>query len=352
MVRCRPCEGEAAFVGTSPRLAGGYAKSPWEWTYILIESACIWTSVGPIMAGLKRETRGERTYYYIHHTYRWQGQTRQIRRYLGARVPSGLTARLIEVEEEAWSQTWFPLFDAIRARWQARLRSVPREVAEKELHSFTLQFTYDTNRIEGSGLSLEETELAVDRGLSPGGRFISDIVEAREHARLAEHLLQRPPNLTLAEVLRWHAVLFKGTKPGIAGRLRDYEVGIRGSRHHPPTPLEVRPMLIELLRWASRYRGDCHAVERAASLHHRFESIHPFGDGNGRVGRLLMNVELARAGFPPLDVRYDRRRGYYRALERSQLEGDPRPFVGWFFRRYRAEWRTLRPVAVDERKDR
>jgi Fic family protein len=250
---------------------------------------------------------------------------------------------LIELEREAWVKTWFPEFDRIRTRYQERQRSVPKEVTSGEMHDFVVQFTFDTNRIEGSTLSLSDTEQVVDRGISPAQKPVSDVIEAREHARLAERLLSDPPVLDLKGLLRWHETLFRETKPGIAGRLRDYEVSIRGSRYTPPTALEVRPMLLELLRSTTRNAERLHRVELAATFHHRFEYIHPFGDGNGRVGRLAMNIILATDHFPPLNVPFRDRRGYYHALERASILGDSRPFIGWFFRRYRAFYRRLLP---------
>ncbi len=93
-------------------------------------------------------------------------------------------------------------------------------------------------------------------------------------------------------------------------------------------------MLKELLRWTQRNRESVHPVELASVFHFRFEYIHPFGDGNGRVGRLAMNVLLAHSGYPPLNIQFTKRRGYYHALERSSLTADPRPFTNWFFHRY------------------
>lgn len=93
-------------------------------------------------------------------------------------------------------------------------------------------------------------------------------------------------------------------------------------------------MLKELLRWVRRSGKGVHPVELAATFHFRFEFIHPFGDGNGRVGRLAMNVLLAEAGYPPLNIQYTKRRGYYHALERASSLSNPGPFTAWFFRRY------------------
>lgn len=288
------------------------------------------------MTTITRSVRGERTYYYLTHTYRWAGKVGKTQRYLGETVPSNIADLKLDVEREAWSRTWFPEFDRIRRGYQGRLHRLPDEVVERELHDFVLDFTYDTNRIEGSTLSSEDTSGIVDHGVSPSSKPLSDILEAQAHARLAQKLLTNPRPFGLPELLGWHSALFKPTKPGIAGRIRDYEVRIRGSKHGPPSALEVRPMLKELLRWARRSAKTVHRVELSATFHWRFESIHPFGDGNGRIGRLAMNVLLAEAGYPPLNVQYAKRRGYYHALERADSLESAGPFIAWLFRRYLA----------------
>lgn len=98
-------------------------------------------------------------------------------------------------------------------------------------------------------------------------------------------------------------------------------------------------MLVETLRWFQQHGKTLNPVERTAMFHFQFENIHPFGDGNGRVGRLAMNLILYRDKYPMINIRYGRRTGYYRALERASIASSPRPFLLWFFSRYRAEQR-------------
>lgn len=288
------------------------------------------------MTTVSQSIRGGRTYYYLEHTYRWQGRASRTRLYLGEKIPRNIGQLKLDIERKAWGRTWFPEFDRIRECYQERLTKVPSEVIERERHNFVVDFTYDTNRIEGSTLSHADTSDVIDRAVSPAAKPLADILETRAHARLALELLSHPVPLTLPQLLSWHSTLFKATKPGIAGRVRDYEVGIQGSKFQPPTGLEVRPMLVELLRWVGRKVRDVHPVELSSTFHFRFEFIHPFGDGNGRVGRLAMNVILAKAGYPPLNIQYTKRRGYYHALERASLLNSPGPFTNWFFRRYLA----------------
>jgi Fic family protein len=289
------------------------------------------------MSSVKGVLRGKREYFYLVQTYRWEGRVRKKQVYLGTSVPEDLRALRSRLEREIWNATWFRQFDAIRERYLRRQHSVPSSVESKEREDFVVEFTYDTNRIEGSTLSLEDTRRLLSRAITPAGKPLSDILETQKHAALLRRLMETPEPVDFPHILRWHRELFSETKPDIAGRLRDYEVSIRGSRHVPPPPLEVRPMLIELLRSTNRAKAGTHPVQKSGEFHFRFEHIHPFGDGNGRIGRLAMNLLLAGSGFPMLNISYNRRRGYYRALEAASVVGEPRPFLRWFFLRFSRE---------------
>lgn len=293
------------------------------------------------MATVRTVARGSRRYRYLVQSYRWEGRVRKKQKYLGTSIPANLDCTKELLERSIWDETWFPLFDGIKAAYQRYRRQLPDSVRREEARDFVLAFTYDSNRIEGTTLSLADTRRLLERGLTPPGKPLADVQEAASHAKLVHLLLERPEPLDLGHLLRWHRELFGATKSDIAGRLRDHEVRIQGSRHAPPISVEVRPMLLELLRWASRSVGRAHPVEIAAAFHWRFEHIHPFGDGNGRIGRLAMNVLLEKHGYPLFNIRYTRRRGYFDALESASLKDDPKPFLGWFYLRYARAYRGL-----------
>ena len=108
----------------------------------------------------------------------------------------------------------------------------------------------------------------------------------------------------------------------------------------PPSPVEIQPLLRAFFRWYDRNKHSMHPVELAAGVHLRFVTIHPFADGNGRMSRMLMNFVLHQHGFPLLNIPYEGRRGYYNALERSQVKENDSTFIPWFFRRYLKEHST------------
>lgn len=274
------------------------------------------------------------------HSYRWDGRLRRRQLYLGSVLPTNAGRRARDLEHQVWEETWFRLFDRIRNGYRDYQAQLPRPNREEELRAFVLEFTYDTNRIEGSTLTLDDTRKVLELGITPASKPLRDVEETRRHAEVAGRLLSTPEPIDLAHLLRWHREIFGSTKPQIAGRLRDFEVRIRGSSHVPPAPVAVRPMMLELLRWVARSTKTVDPVELAGAFHFRFEHIHPFGDGNGRVGRLTMNLILARARYPLLNIQYGRRQSYYRALEAASRLGDARPFLRWFFLRYSRENRT------------
>jgi Fic family protein len=170
--------------------------------------------------------------------------------------------------------------------------------------------------------------------VAPKAKPLADVLEARAHQAVYRQMLAERRPLSVAMVRGWHRSLLEATKPDLAGALRTYPVGIGGSRSVPPPPEEVGPHLRGLFRWYTQRRRKIHPLELAAILHLRFETILPFGVGNGTVGGLIMNYVLDRAGFPMLDIPYERREQYYDALERAQAAPGELSFLEWFLRTY------------------
>ena len=128
--------------------------------------------------------------------------------------------------------------------------------------------------------------------------------------------------------------MFGQTDPHVAGQARRYPVTVTGSRAEFPSWDEVEGLLKEMFAWYNKNKNKMHAVELAALMHLKFVSIHPFGDGNGRISRLLMNCVLDEYGYPMVVIEYRDRPAYYSALERSQNSGNSFYFVRWFVKSY------------------
>ena len=286
------------------------------------------------MPTIKRRRVGTRQYFYLQHTLRTSGGVETREKYLGAKLPSNIDEIKREFLAEIYEERYYPLFDAIRANYLKERRKMPSSASRKHVRSFSVKFTYDTTRIEGSRLTYRETADLLERGISPRERPIEDIKEVEAHDRVFQDLLAYRKDISLQTVLLWHKRLFENTKPDIAGRIRTHRVAISGSRFMPPSPVEMQPLLKKLFRWYDHSKSSLHPVELAASIHLRFVTIHPFADGNGRMSRLLMNFVLHKHGFPLLNIPYEDRRSYYNALERSQTKKVDWVFIQWFFKRY------------------
>ncbi len=295
------------------------------------------------MVVIKKKQIGDKTYYYLGHTYRQQGKVRYKETYLGNKVPADIENVKKGFLQQLYKEKWFGLFEKIKLEYAKDLKKTPPEVLEKNLEAFMISFTYNTNRIEGSKLSLKDTALLLEHGITPKGRPIGDVKETEAHRKVFYEMLEYEGDLSIGILLKWHRELFGETKPEIAGKIRDYQVYITGTRYKPPSAIEVQAYILEFFRWYNREKSALNPVELAALIHVKFEAIHPFGDGNGRIGRLIMNFVLHKNDYPMLNIPYTNRLGYYNALEKAQIKKTDSIFVLWFFRRYLKECGTYLP---------
>jgi Fic family protein len=289
------------------------------------------------MVSLKKKELGGKTYYYLSHTYREKGKVKYREVYLGTKQPRNLEKIKKKFLLSIYSEKWFSQFDRINLAYRKDLRRQPIEIKVKETETFAVKFTYNTSKIEGSKLTLRETGELLENGISPKGRPIRDIKEAEAHKKVFYEAIAYSKDLSLSVVLKWHAVLFGETKSRQAGRFRDYQVAISGSKFVPPTPVEIYPLITDFFKWYERNKAKTHPVELAALVHLKFVTIHPFGDGNGRISRLMMNFVLHKHGYPMLDILYENRSGYYTALERAQVKQEDNVFLQWLFKKYLKE---------------
>lgn len=283
---------------------------------------------------IQARRRGQGTYYYLTHSYRQNGKVRKIEKYLGPTKPEDVESLKAKLRSELFSRQFEPALARARKAYLANLAKMPKGIRDKELETFATEFTYNSNRIEGSSLTFRETALLLGDGTTPSNRPLSDVQEALAHQRVFLAALRQTPELTLDSLLEWHREMFQATKPWLAGKIRNYGVRISGSKFVPPTPIELDLVLQDFFSWLGAAWSNLHPVLLAGLVHLKLVTIHPFGDGNGRVTRIAMNYVLFRKRYPMIDIPYTRRAGYYRALEQSHLREDESPFVRWFLRRY------------------
>lgn len=263
-------------------------------------------------------------YYYLKHSFREDGKVVSKEKYLGLKIPKNIDTIKQELERES-KKSLYRKLEKIRDSFQKQWQRQPESAKGREKQEIAIAFTYNTNAIEGSTITLAETrELLVDR-VAPN-RPIRDIKETEAHYKAFLEMLKKKEKLSKELLLRWHKEIFGETKSDISGRYRDFSV--RVGTYRAPDWQDVEKMMKGFFKFLEQSK-DMNPVELAGRVHYQFEKIHPFGDGNGRIGRLIMNYILWFAGYPMLIIEYAKRRSYYKALQ-----GEENGFVNYFVRRY------------------
>ena len=197
-------------------------------------------------------------------------------------------------------------------------------VAEKNLDEwYKVELTYTSNAIEGNTLSRAETALVLDKGLTVAGKSIQEHLEASNHSQAWEWVVRKAGirNYKFCErdLLELHQLILQKIDDSSAGRYRNVAVRLAGSRAILPNPAKVPDLMKKYFSWLG-LKSD-NKILRACKAHYRLVSIHPFTDGNGRTARLVMNLLLLVAGYPPIIVRREDRHEYLTSLELAQLGG-------------------------------
>ena len=283
---------------------------------------------------IRKEERDGNIYYYIEHSFRLDGKILKKEKYLGKVIPKNIERIKRDFLYEIYKEKWYSKFELIKSAFDKEQKNMPSEAIEKYIESFMIKFTYDTQKIEGSTLNFRDTANLLLENRTPPNKPIKDVKEAEEHKKIFYELLKTKKDINLNLVLEWHYKLLKETKQNIAGKIRNHQVAISGSRFIPPSPSELNALLTDFIKWYNKTKSKLNPVELAALVHLKFVTIHPFTDGNGRISRLLMNFVLNKHRFPMLNIEYKNRSSYYTALERSQIKHNESPFVQWFFKRY------------------
>lgn len=198
-----------------------------------------------------------------------------------------------------------------------------RPLTEGELtrlnEEFTVEFTYNSNAIEGNTLTLRETDLVL-RGLTIDQKPLKDHMEAVGHKEafdFVSELVKEKCEINERVIKQIHYLVLADKKDD-RGVYRRLPVRIMGAAHEPVQPYLIVPKMEELLR--NYLASEEHIVTKLARFHIEFEGIHPFIDGNGRTGRLLVNLELMKAGYPPIDIKFTDRIAYYNAFDEYHVK--------------------------------
>lgn len=195
-----------------------------------------------------------------------------------------------------------------------------------------LEYIFESNRIEGNTLTLRETDLVINEGLTVSGKSMREHLEAINHVEAIgyiKQLVERNFAFNERELLTVHNLILRGIHPEDAGKYRKVQVMIKGSAHMPPQPYLVAKEMEDYFIWMDQHKNKLHPVVLAAEMHERLVTIHPFIDGNGRTSRLIMNFILLQHGYVIANIKgeYETRMKYYQTLETAQTKQNKEDFI-------------------------
>jgi Fic family protein len=202
------------------------------------------------------------------------------------------------------------------------LRPIPQAALKNIKQSLTLEWTYNSNGIEGNTLTLQETKMVIEEGFTIKGKSLREHFEAVNHQNaieFVEEIAVSGYTLSAKDILSVHNLVLNQIEKEFAGRYRTFGVRIAGANFIPPNALKVDELMEELILWVNEQSQYVHPILIATIFHHRFVWIHPFSDGNGRTVRLIFNLLLMRHGFPPAIILRNDRKKYYDALNKANL---------------------------------
>ena len=216
--------------------------------------------------------------------------------------------------------------DALKAELDKK-RPLTQGEAERLRNEFMVDFTYNSNAIEGNTLTLKETAMVLE-GMTIDQKPLKDHLEAVGHrdAFLYIEDIAKDTKISETVIKNIHALVLMN-RPEDKGVFRKIPVTIMGAYTEPVQPYMIEPKMTELLAENEKRKKKMHPIERIARFHLEFEGIHPFIDGNGRTGRLLLNLDLIQNGYPAINVKFADRKTYYAAFDEFYKNGDAEPMI-------------------------
>ncbi len=211
------------------------------------------------------------------------------------------------------------------------LRPLTEGEVQRLTEEFIVEYTYNSNAIEGNTLTLRETDMVL-RGLTIDQKPLKDHMEAVGHKEAFDsvcELVRDKKDITQSIIKQIHFLVLADKKED-RGVYRRVPVRIMGAKHEPVQPYMIKPGMEQLLNWYKNCTE--HIVTKLAKFHIEFEAVHPFIDGNGRTGRLLVNLELMKAGYPPIDIKFSDRVSYYKAFDEYHEKKNLSAMEGLFAR--------------------
>lgn len=210
-----------------------------------------------------------------------------------------------------------------------KLRPFNQGALHKLQETFRVDITYNSNAIEGNSLSLSETKMVLEEGITVGGKTLKEHLEVTNHGKAIDFLqsLVSKGEIMGVDVLNLHAIILDRIDPQNAGYYRMGAVRISGTDYTPPNAAKVPTLMQEAYRMLNTKDGE--PIETGAKIHQKFVDIHPFIDGNGRIARLLLNLHLMRNGYPPIIILRAERKKYIRTIMQARMENNVAHFTNF-----------------------
>jgi Fic family protein len=232
--------------------------------------------------------------------------------------------------------------------WLQSIRPLPPDVIEELRRRYEVALTHHSTAIEGNTLTQSETQIVIEKGVTIGGKSLVEHLEIIGHKEALDFVVQLATEstpITEREIREIHSLVMKGQGNGDTGRYRTLDVKAAGTEYVYPSYLKVPELMEEFVRWLANPLP-IHPAVLAAKAHLRFVTIHPFRDGNGRVGRLLLNLILLRHGYPIAVLKVTQRADYIAALEAAQSSGSAEALTGLIFEAIARSFRETLETAL------
>ena len=290
----------------------------------------------------KRKVEGNIKYYLVH-SYREKNEVKKIRKYLGI----NLSKEDLETRRKLAEQDILEILNEININvflfslTKNQIKILNRignnicctHLSEDEWQRFTEEFVYNTNAIEGSTVSLNEVPKILRKKYTED----KEEIETKGVANAIDYIRKTKEGLSLDLILKLHKLCFEGSKH-FAGKFRDVNVIVRNSRgevlHTGVSKEQLNDYLADLIYWYEENKNKFKPLVLAGIIHNQFEHIHPFQDGNGRIGRLLLNFILLKNNYPPINILLEDRQEYYHTLQEYSKNDDIKPTILFLIKQY------------------
>ncbi|MBU4283740.1 MAG: Fic family protein [Nanoarchaeota archaeon] len=302
---------------------------------------------------IEKRKNGKRIKYYLAHSYREGQKVHKFRKYLGQDLTKEklnerkqIAEKLILEEIHKYNIIKDPLHFELSKEEIKEIKALEAEIplkishlSEKDWQSFSEIFTYNTNAIEGSRLNQKEVNDLLEKDKWPE-KSKEDIAEAYGVDEAIRFIRGTKEHISIALIKKIHKIVFKNSKP-FAGKLRKRgeEVVVMDSKgnvvHEGASQSRINHLLKELINWYDKNKTKYPALVLGAVAHNQFENIHPFKDGNGRVGRILLNNILIKHGLPPINIDFKKRAEYYSTLKAYELNKNLKPTISLYMKEYK-----------------